>query len=58
MLVFKVTMQFDNTFPQHWIGQCGCIDWTPHSPNLTPDELFLGGVIEERVFEGKHYVVG
>ena len=43
----------DQTFPQHWIGRRGCIDWPPRSPDLTPMDFFVWGVVKEKVYGRK-----
>ena len=48
---------FDNIFPLHWIGRQGSIDWQPRSPDLTPMDLFFGGVMKNKVYERKPQTV-
>ncbi len=43
----------DKTFPDSWIGRRGWIDWPPRSPDLTPTDFFLWGVLKERVYATK-----
>ena len=43
----------DKTFPDSWIGRRGWIDWPARSPDLTPTDFFLWGVIKERVYATK-----
>ena len=43
----------DKTFRDRWIGQRGPIDWPARSPDLTPMDFFLWGVIKERVYARK-----
>ena len=37
-------------FPQRWIGRRGSIEWPPRSPDLTPMDFFLWGVLKEQVY--------
>ncbi len=43
----------DKTFPDRWIGRRGWIDWPVRSPDLTPTDFFLWGVISDRVYATK-----
>ena len=43
----------DETFPDRWIGRRGWIDWPARSPDLTPADFFLWGVIKDRVYATK-----
>jgi hypothetical protein len=38
----------DNTF-SHWIGRRGTIEWPSGSPDLTPCDFSLWGIIKDRV---------
>jgi hypothetical protein len=40
----------DNAFPQGWIGRSGPIEWPPRSPDITPMDFFLWGVVKNFVF--------
>lgn len=39
----------DETF-QTWIGRRGTIDWPPRSPDMTPCDFALWGILKERVY--------
>ena len=41
----------DNFFPQRWIGRRGNIEWAPRSPDLTPPDFFLWGVVKDYVYK-------
>ncbi len=43
----------DKTVPDRWIGRRGWIDWPARSPDLTPTDFFLWGVIRDRVYATK-----
>lgn len=43
----------DETFPGRWIGRGGAVAWPPRSPDLTPPDFFLWGVLKDRVYEKK-----
>jgi hypothetical protein len=43
----------DKTFPNRWMGRRGPIDWPARSPDLTPTDFFLWGVIKDRVYARK-----
>lgn len=42
----------DDTFDQ-WIGRRGTIEWPPRSPDLTPCDFSLWGIIKDRVYAAK-----
>ena len=46
-----------NLFPLHWIGRRGSIDWPPRSTDLTPMNIFLWGVVKNKVYDGKPQTV-
>jgi len=39
----------DDTFLQ-WIGRRGTVEWPPRSPDLTPCDFSLWGIIKDRVY--------
>jgi hypothetical protein len=43
----------DEKFPHRWIGRGGEIAWPPRSPDLTPPDFFLWGVLKDRVYARK-----
>ena len=42
-----------DTFGNRWIGRRGGLEWPPRSPDLTPPDFFLWGVIKEAVYSTK-----
>ena len=40
----------DATFPLRWIGRRGPVEWPPRSPDLTPPDFFLWGLLKDRVY--------
>ena len=44
---------FDETFPGRWIGRRGPIEWPARSPDLTPPDFFLWGVLKNAVYANK-----
>lgn len=43
----------DEKFPARWIGRRGPIEWPPRSPDLTPPDFFLWGVLKDIVYSTK-----
>ena len=43
----------DHTFPGRWIGRSGPLPWPPHSPDLTPRDFWLWGMVKQRVYSRK-----
>ena len=39
----------DEAFPL-WIGRRGTVDWPPRSPDLTPCDFSMWGIIKQRVY--------
>ena len=39
--------------PGRWIGRRGPVEWPPRSPDLTPPDFFLWGVLKEMVYSEK-----
>ena len=52
---FALTVRayLDHTFPGRWISHCGPLPWPPHSPDLTPCDFWLWGMVKERVYSRK-----
>ncbi len=44
----------DGTFPEHWIGRRGPIEWPPRSPDLTPLDFSVWGFVKEKVYQTSH----
>ena len=43
----------DETFPDKWIGRRGPIEFPPRSPDITPMDFFVWGVIKNSVYSRK-----
>ena len=43
----------DENFPGRWIGRRGPLEWPPRSPDLTPPDFFLWGVVKDIVYANK-----
>lgn len=43
----------DENFAGRWIGRGGAVAWPPRSPDLTPPDFFLWGVLKDRVYARK-----
>ena len=52
---FDLTVRayLDHTFPGRWIGRSGPLPWPPHSPDLTPGDFWLWGMLKERMYSRK-----
>ena len=48
-----VRQWLDETFPGCWIGRRGPIKWPARSPDLTPPDFFLWGVLKNAVYANK-----
>lgn len=48
-----VRQWLDVHFPNKWIGRRGPIEWPPRSPDLTPPDFFLWGVLRNDVYKNK-----
>ncbi|KAA6386810.1 MAG: putative transposable element tc3 transposase [Streblomastix strix] len=40
----------DEEFPRRWIGRSGPIEWPPRSPDLTPLDYWLWGILRDGVY--------
>lgn len=49
----NVRQWLDSTFPGRWLGRRGPIEWPARSPDLSPPDFFLWGVLKDRVFAQK-----
>ena len=49
----RVRAFLNDIFLQRWIGRRGSIEWSPRSPDLTPMDFFLWGVVKEKVYVRK-----
>jgi len=43
----------NDKFPNRWIGRRGSIEYPPRSPDLTPPDFFLWGVLKNSVYAKK-----
>lgn len=43
----------DQTFPKRWMGRRGAVDWPPRSPDLTPMDFSVWGIIKDLVYATK-----
>jgi len=43
----------NDTFPDRWIGRGSTINWPPRSPDLTPLEFYLWGLMKSEVYRKK-----
>ncbi|GBM64382.1 hypothetical protein AVEN_101466-1 [Araneus ventricosus] len=46
----SVQQYIRDTFQQQVIGDGGCVEWPPRSPDLNPLDFFLWGYIKQRVY--------
>ena len=40
----------NDKFGERWIGRRGFIEWPPRSPDLSPCDFFLWGILKDRVY--------
>ena len=45
--------RLDHHFPRRWLGRRGPIEWPARSPDLTPPDFSLWGVIKDLVYAKK-----
>jgi len=45
-----VRQWLDASFPGRWIGRRGALEWPARSPDMTPPDFWLWGVIKENVY--------
>ena len=43
----------DQNFAGKWFGRRGSVEWPPRSPDLTPPDFFLWGVLKDLVYREK-----
>ena len=48
----------NDNFPNRWIGRRGPVEWPPRSPDLSPPDFFLRGVLKNAVCARKPRTVG
>ena len=46
----NVRQRLDQKFPGKWIGRRGPVEWPPRSPDLSPMDYGVWGIIKEKVF--------
>lgn len=49
----EVRTLLDKTFPGRWMGRRGSIEWPPRSPDLTPMDFSIWGILKENVYSQK-----
>ncbi|KOC70424.1 hypothetical protein WH47_08082, partial [Habropoda laboriosa] len=47
----KVREPLDELYPNRWIGRGGSVSWPAPSPDLTPLDFFLQGVLRNIVYQ-------
>jgi len=48
-----VMQHLNDTFPNRWIGRGTTINWPPRSPDLTPLDIYLRGLMKSEVYRKK-----
>ena len=48
-----VRAYLDDTLPGRWIGRRGAIEYPPRSPDLTPLDFYLWGILKDEVYRQK-----
>ena len=48
-----VMQHLNDTFPNRWIGRGSTINWPPRSPDLTPLDFCLWGLMKSEVYRKK-----
>lgn len=43
--------RLDTEFPGRWIGRRGTVEWPPRSPDLSPMDYAVWGIIKEKVYK-------
>lgn len=43
----------DDNFQGRWIGRRGAIEWPARSPDITPPDVFLWGILKDMVYREK-----
>ncbi len=46
----QVREWLDDSFPGRWLGRRGPIEWPPRSPDLTPVDFSVWGIVKETVY--------
>ena len=46
----SVRQWLNDHFPSRWISRRGPTEWPPRSPDLSPPDFFLWGVLKDKVF--------
>ena len=50
-----VMQHLNDTLPNRWIGRCSTINWPPRSPDLTPLDFCLWGLMKGEVYRKSGY---
>jgi hypothetical protein len=53
----RVREFLDMTFPGHWIGRRGPIEWPARSPDLSPLDFFLWGYLKLKIYKSRSQTV-
>ena len=48
-----VRNRLSEEFPRRWIGRRGEMEWPPRSPDLTPMDFAVWGIVKEKVYPGE-----
>lgn len=51
----RVTEYLNQAFPRRWIGRRSEIPWPPRSPDITPLDFFLWGLLKEIVYKHRPF---
>lgn len=49
----NVRERLDEEFPNRWIGRRGPVEWPPRSPDLSPLDFSVWGIVKEMVFKNQ-----
>lgn len=49
----SVRKWLDENLPDRWIGRRGPLEWPARSPDLTPPDFFLWGILKDRVYASR-----
>ena len=46
----NVRTWLDQRFPNRWMGRCRPIEWPARSPDFTPPDFFMWGILKDKVY--------
>jgi len=52
-----VMQHLNDTFPNRWIGRGSTINWPPRSPDITPLDFCLWGLMKSEVYRKKVHIL-